>query len=129
MLFCWSLCSESQVLSLLSFFIKNGNVTVYEWKNGAPPPVSTDAVSRVIYSMNNIISMSFLWTQNAKTESESSPTDNNGELEIDWGDLGGIGEDPSGDIDFGDGDIDYDISLEQVDLTGITIEDGGNSCK
>ncbi|XP_019849688.1 PREDICTED: CDK5 regulatory subunit-associated protein 3-like [Amphimedon queenslandica] len=101
--------SESQVLSLLSFFIKNGNVTVYEWKNGIPPPLSTDP--------------------NVKTEPESSPSDNNGELEIDWGDLGGIGEggEPSGDIDFGDGDIDYDISLEQVDLTGITIEDGGNS--
>ena len=75
--------------------------------------------------------ISFLCTQNAKTEPESSPPDNNGGLEIDWGDLGGIGEgeEPSGDIDFGDGDIEYDISLEQVDLTGITIEDGGNSCK
>ena len=47
MFFCLFMCSESQVLSLLSFFIKNGNVTVYEWKNGIPPPVSTDPVSKM----------------------------------------------------------------------------------
>ena len=38
--------SESEVLSL-SFFIKNGNVTVYKWKNGNQSlPLFTDTVSK-----------------------------------------------------------------------------------
>lgn len=56
-------------------------------------------------------------------------------LEIDWGNLGGVeeeggGEGASGDIDFGDGDIDYDVLVDtDIDLAGITVEDGGDSCK
>ena len=37
------------------------------------------------------------------------------------------GNEDEGGIDFGEGEIDYDITLDQVDLSGITVEDGGDT--
>lgn len=56
-------------------------------------------------------------------ESIPQPQQNEDELVIDWGGLGNANEDEGG-IDFGEGEIDYDITL---DLSGITVEDGGDT--
>ena len=41
---CYRSCDEDNFLPMLSYVLKHGNVTVYEWKHGKPPPTSSTSV-------------------------------------------------------------------------------------
>ena len=38
-------CDEDNFLPMLSYVLKHGNVTVYEWKHGNGPPETTTSMS------------------------------------------------------------------------------------
>ena len=101
--------NEEHFLPMLHFVLKNGNVTVYQWKHGEPCSLSEPKKPEMDTS-NMIVS----------------------ELDIDWGveenaaavislEDGGI---DFGGIDFGEGEevVDLGISVEDC---GITIEGRG----
>lgn len=98
--------NSEQFLSMLSYILKHGNVTVYEWEHGEPP----------VQDQN----------QNAVTEDAS----------IDWGLDSGVSATQDdgidfGEIDFGDsvlGENDLtSITLEESGIGGVApqAEDGG----
>ncbi len=53
-------------LAMLSYVLKHGNVTVYEWKHGEAPPTTTP--------------LTLMTAKTATTTAESA--------DIDWGDVG-----------------------------------------
>ena len=86
---------------MLSFILKNGNVTVFQWKHGDAPTLK----------------------QNLNTRNGNNETDFN----IDWGSESGMVSRHDDGIDFGG--IDFgDLELEgaEVDLSCITLEDSGD---
>lgn len=98
------------------YILTHGNVTVYEWKHDEPPP-----------SQN----------QNG-TGNKLENANENGNLEIDWGDLNPSSDDDqqakdsaaAAGIEFGELGIDFgeseiDFSATDIDLSAITIEDSG----
>lgn len=90
--------NSEQFLSMLSYILKHGNVTVYEWEHGEPP----------VRDQN----------QNAVTGNVTE------DASIDWGLDSGVSATQDDGIDFGE--IDFgDSVLGENDLTAITLEESG----
>jgi hypothetical protein len=95
------------------YILTHGNVTVYEWKHDEPPPNQNQNGTGI------------------KPENGNE----NGDFEIDWGDLSPSSNDQqdsatAAGIDFGEPNIDFgeseiDFGTADIDLSAITIEDSG----
>ncbi|XP_064397823.1 CDK5 regulatory subunit-associated protein 3-like [Halichondria panicea] len=85
-------CDEDNFLPMLSYVLKHGNVTVYEWKHGNGPPETTTSMSA--------------GSQSAAVIAESA--------DIDWGDEIDFGEP---EIDFGDSN-EVDITCITLEDSG-----------
>ena len=103
---------EEKFLPVLMYILTHGNVTVYEWKHDEPPPNQNRNGTGVKLENGN----------------------ENGDFEIDWGDLNPSSDDQqdsatAAGIDFGESDIDFGESEidfgTDIDLSTITIEDSG----
>ncbi|KAK3700499.1 hypothetical protein QZH41_015723 [Actinostola sp. cb2023] len=118
---------STQVLPLLSYLLKNGNTTVYQWRTGQVPSVRLHAV------LPSVIESNETSTEQNKTElssyggidwgdqvvpDDTDPSSN----EIDWGgngiELGESGNDTGDGIEWGD-------STNSNDAGGIDLGDGG----
>lgn len=94
------------------YILTHGNVTVYEWKHDEPPPNQNGNETGIKLENGN----------------------ENGDFEIDWGDLNPSSGDQqvstiAAGIDFGEPEIDFGESEidfgTDIDLSTITIEDSG----
>ena len=86
-------------LPMLSYILKNGNVTVYQWKHGQAPTLTG---------------------QNGTTETETET-----EGGIDWGDLDGAGMEPRGDDGINFEEIDFGEFSVEESAAVITLEECG----
>ncbi|KAL5508879.1 hypothetical protein EMCRGX_G004141 [Ephydatia muelleri] len=87
--------ADEKFLPMLSYILKHGNVTVYEWKHGNPPP--EPQVQCVLPSSTN--------------------TANEGALEIDWGGDLEAGQDGAGEEVLGVDTSGFDIVVEESGTT------------
>ena len=94
------------------YILTHGDVTVYEWKHDEPPPNQNQNETGIKLENGN----------------------ENGDFEIDWGDLSASSGDQqdstaAAGIDFGEPEIDFGESEidfgTDIDLSTITIEDSG----
>ena len=111
--------AEEKFLPMLLFILIHGNVSIYQWKHGMPPP-EKDTTGQ------------FAEVTQSETNDES--------LEIDWGGSGDAATIPGSEpalvssqsdgiefgIDFGDSEIDLGTD-ETVELSCITVEETGEN--
>ena len=88
------------------YILTHGNITVYEWKHDEPPPNQNQNEAEIKLENGN----------------------ENGDFEIDWGNLNPSSDDQQESagietgIDFGESEIDFGTD---IDLSSIIIEDSG----
>lgn len=114
---------EVRALENLRFLLERGNTTTYEWKYGEKPISVEEPVMEFVEEAEEGAEAEIDFGEDDCGEIDFGGDDNGGEIdfgdgEIDFGDSGA-------ELDFGEGAGDINFDIDSVDTSAIVVEDGG----